>query len=296
MKYIWIKWKNLTAPSFGLPSVMIKEAAAVKRRNKKYHSLGSIAINTDTNHRTVLIKSNMLDTNRAIITDSKTTITPQRSTDQNGCSESYDAEEKKKKGKKQKHSSMSKRIWSLEQISFFLLHVLLPFWQLIESIFRHPKYDLKVLIREIGLQSQTEQVNIISKTDDEVWRHSQMTNLSSLKINSSYWILRFSPQLIITESTLTAFTAILILLLLWFWYRCGRTSICFLDFRNFLRTICFRKCLFTFCFSCNYSNVSDSQRAIYTRLGPIPNKKQIYWTGKEEKTRGENCKEHHQEW
>lgn len=75
---------------------MIKEAAAVKRRNKKYHSLGSIAINTDTNHRTVLIKSNMLDTNRAI-TDSKTTITPQRSTDQNGWSESYDAEERKKK-------------------------------------------------------------------------------------------------------------------------------------------------------------------------------------------------------
>lgn len=99
MKYIWIKWKNLTAPSFGLPSVMIKEAAAVKRRNKKYHSLGSIAINTDTNHRTVLIKSNMLDNNRAIITDSKTTITPRRSTDQNGWSESYDAEEEKKKKK-----------------------------------------------------------------------------------------------------------------------------------------------------------------------------------------------------
>ncbi|MCL8600320.1 aquaporin [Proteus mirabilis] len=40
-----------------------------------------------------------------------------------------------------------------EEINFLLLHVLLPFRQLIESFFFHPKYGLKLLLAQIGLSS-----------------------------------------------------------------------------------------------------------------------------------------------
>lgn len=109
-------------------------------------------------------------------------------------------------------------IHSLEQIGFLLVHVLLPFWQLVECLFCCSKYSLELFIRQIGL--------------------------SLFEVDSSYWIIRFGLQSIVTENRQTFVTAILLLQAFLIYIcivgivsRCRRDFPWFLMFQDFFRTL-----------------------------------------------------------